>query len=161
MAELAETKSLFMANGFIDENWNLLNWNHRQFLSDSSTDRVRRHRENKALKQDETLQKRPCNGHVTAPDTDTDTDTEKIKNTSKPKASENGFTQKIYQAYPRHVAPKAAFRAIQKVISQNDPQAILETVENFARKHRSLGTESKFIPHPATYFNQGRYADEE
>lgn len=50
---MAETKELFMRQGFIDANWGLLNWNRRQFLSDSSTDRVRRHRE--AMKQDETL----------------------------------------------------------------------------------------------------------
>ena len=51
--ELAETKALFLEKGFIDENWNLLNWNRRQFLSDSSTERVRRHR--LAMKQPETL----------------------------------------------------------------------------------------------------------
>lgn len=55
--ELAETKSLFLQKEFIDEGWNLLNWNKRQFLSDSSTDRVRRHRQGK--KQDETLHETP------------------------------------------------------------------------------------------------------
>lgn len=44
-AELAETKSVFMENGFIDDMWNLLNWNKRQFLSDSSADRTRRYRD--------------------------------------------------------------------------------------------------------------------
>src|SRR5258708_852232 len=52
MAELVETKALFVECGFIDEKWNLLNWNKRQFISDSSTDRVRRYRE-----RNETLQK--------------------------------------------------------------------------------------------------------
>jgi hypothetical protein len=77
--ELAETKALFMQKEFIDESWNLLNWNKRQFLSDSSTDRVRRHRSH--LKQDETLQKqdepkkkRPVPVTVTAPDTEADTE---------------------------------------------------------------------------------------
>jgi hypothetical protein len=51
--ELAETKALFLEKGFIDENWNLFNWNRRQFLSDSSTERVRRYRQ--GLKQSETL----------------------------------------------------------------------------------------------------------
>lgn len=58
--EVRRTKSVFMAAGFIDEHWSLLNWNKRQFLSDSSTERVRKHRirqENQALKQDETLLK--------------------------------------------------------------------------------------------------------
>ena len=53
--DMEETRQLFMRQGFIDDKWNLLNWNKRQFVSDSSTDRVRRHRE--AKKQDETLHK--------------------------------------------------------------------------------------------------------
>jgi hypothetical protein len=56
MAELQETKACFIEQGFMDDKWNVINWNLRQFLSDSSTDRVRKHRA--ALKQDETLQKR-------------------------------------------------------------------------------------------------------
>src|SRR5574340_963337 len=46
-AELAETKALFIAKGFIDDQWNLLNWDKRQFKSDSSAERVSRHRANK------------------------------------------------------------------------------------------------------------------
>jgi hypothetical protein len=72
---MAATKEIFMQQGFIDAEWNLLNWNRRQFLSDSSTDRVRRHRE--ALKQDETLHETERNVTVTAPDTDTDTEQKK------------------------------------------------------------------------------------
>jgi hypothetical protein len=68
--ELGATKAVFLANGFIDEQWNLLNWNRRQFLSDSSTERVRKFRER--LQHNETLQ----STNVTPPDTDTDTDTE-------------------------------------------------------------------------------------
>lgn len=64
--ELAETKAIFIQNGFIDENWNLLNWNHRQFISDSSTDRVRRYREGK--KQYETLPKQDETVNVTEPE---------------------------------------------------------------------------------------------
>jgi hypothetical protein len=48
------------------------NWNMRQFLSDSSTERVKKHRKIKA--------ETPCNvsetADVTPPDTDTDTDTD-------------------------------------------------------------------------------------
>jgi hypothetical protein len=68
LAEVARTKAVFLANGFIDEDWNLLNWNKRQFLSDSSTDRVRNHRrrlKNKPLEQDETLLKQDETKHET------------------------------------------------------------------------------------------------
>ena len=76
-AELTETKQLFISKGFIDEQWNLLNWDKRQFKSDSSAERVSRHRANKkqASNADVTLQQRPSN----ALDTDTDTDTEERK----------------------------------------------------------------------------------
>jgi hypothetical protein len=50
--ELQASKEIFIEKGFIDEKWNVLNWNRRQFLSDSSTDRVRKFRRKK---QDETL----------------------------------------------------------------------------------------------------------
>lgn len=51
--ELESTKALFVQKGFIDDDWCVLNWNDRQFISDSSTERVRRSRQRK--KQDETL----------------------------------------------------------------------------------------------------------
>lgn len=75
--ELAETKALFIAKGFIDDKWNLLNWDKRQFKSDSSAERVARHRENKkkAGNADVTLQQRQSN----ALDTDKDTDKEERK----------------------------------------------------------------------------------
>ena len=79
--ELASTKALFIAKGFIDPTWNLLNWEKRQFASDSSAARVAKHRalKKQAEKQggnvDETLQQRQANGL----DTDTDTDTDKKK----------------------------------------------------------------------------------
>lgn len=67
LEEWTRTKRLFVAKGFIDEANNLLNWNKRQYLSDSSTVRVRKHREDK---------KRQGNVSVTPPDQITDTDTE-------------------------------------------------------------------------------------
>ena len=79
-AELAETKALFIKKGFIDSAWNLLNWEKRQFTSDTSNARVAKHR---ALKKES--KKEPCNGVVTLQkqeanglDTDTDTDTEVV-----------------------------------------------------------------------------------
>lgn len=76
--ELAKTKTLFVSKKFIDERWNLLNWDKRQFKSDTSNARVAKHRALQKEKQkgssndDVTLPKQKTN----APDTDTDTDTE-------------------------------------------------------------------------------------
>ena len=77
--ELAETKALFIEKGFIDPAWNLLNWEKRQFASDTSKARVAKHRALQKAKQsaagnsDVTLPKR----NVNALDTDTDTDKKK------------------------------------------------------------------------------------
>ena len=76
-AELIETKQLFISKNFIDKQWNLLNWDKRQFVSDSSTMRVAKHRQKKKQESNvsETLQKRPSN----AIDTETDTDKKQIQ----------------------------------------------------------------------------------
>lgn len=61
--ELSQTKALFLRKGFINSDWTLCNWSKRQYVSDSSTARVRKHREK--IKQtnetDETLQQRSSN----------------------------------------------------------------------------------------------------
>lgn len=72
--ELAETKALFVRKGFIDDAWNLLNWDKRQFNSDSSTERSRKHRE--AKKAAATVIETSRNVAATPPDTETDTDKE-------------------------------------------------------------------------------------
>jgi hypothetical protein len=59
------TKGSFIAKNFINEANEVLNWDKRQFISDSSAERVARHREKK---------KQECNVTVTPPDTDTDTE---------------------------------------------------------------------------------------
>lgn len=90
-AQLEETKALFLAKGFINEAWELLNWEKRQFSSDTSAQRVAKHRAAKKAAEEATR-----NGNVTLPqlksnalDTDTDTDTEektRAKATSKVEA---------------------------------------------------------------------------
>ena len=69
-----------------NEGITVINWDKRQFKSDSSTERVRRHRGRKAEEETvdgngtETLQERSGN----APDTDTDQDTESEEETESP-----------------------------------------------------------------------------
>lgn len=76
--ELQETKALFIKKGFIDNDWNVINWDKRQYISDKSTERSRRHRaKKKESNGNETDMQQECNVAETVPDTDTDTDTEK------------------------------------------------------------------------------------
>ena len=66
-----ETKAVFIAKNLIDSDNNILAWDERQYVSDSSTARVKKHREQK---------KQQCNVSVTPPDTDTDTEQKHKKN---------------------------------------------------------------------------------
>jgi hypothetical protein len=78
--EWQSTKALFIAKGFTNEANEVLNWEKRQFISDSSAERVARHR---AKNKDVVTE---SNVTVTSPDTeqiqnrtDTESDTEKPK----------------------------------------------------------------------------------
>ena len=95
--ELEETKQLFISKNFIDKHWNLLNWDKRQFVSDSSTMRVAKHRNKKKQVSniDETLQKRLGN----AIDTDTDTDTEQIQKRTTSVAPPIGVSDSVWQEF--------------------------------------------------------------
>ncbi len=79
--ELEKTKVSFIEKGFIDESWDIIKWNKRQYISDNSTERSRKHR---ALKKKASLQR--CKSvSATAPDTDTDTDTDNKEKKKKEK----------------------------------------------------------------------------
>ncbi len=69
--EWAETKAIFISKGFINKDNELLNWDKRQFISDSSAERVAKHRAK--IKADVT----PSNVTVTLPEQNR---TEQIQN---------------------------------------------------------------------------------
>jgi len=73
IAELGEVKRRLSDVDLIDKDFTPIGWNKHQYVSDISTSRVRKHRENKKKKEcngDETLLKRKCNA----------IDTEQIQN---------------------------------------------------------------------------------
>jgi len=110
--ELDETKELFISKNFIDKHWNLLNWDKRQFVSDSSTMRVAKHRNKKkqVSNVDETLQKRPSNA--------IDTDTEQIQKRTTSVAPPIGVSDSVWQEFKTlRKAKKAPItqRAIDKI----------------------------------------------
>ena len=76
--EWQTTKALFVDRGFINSDNEVLNWDKRQFISDSSAERVSKHREKK---------KQECNVTVTPPEQNR-TYTEQSR-TKKPKAATN------------------------------------------------------------------------
>ncbi len=84
--ELADTKELFIRKGFIDDTWRLCNWDKRQYVSDSSTERTRAYRE-----RIRTSQKRHSDGADTEQiQNRTDTDSEKKSLSAPAKPSPNG-----------------------------------------------------------------------
>lgn len=110
--ELEETKQLFISKNFIDKHWNLLNWDKRQFVSDSSTMRVAKHRSKKkqVSNADETLQKRSSNA--------IDTDTEQIQKRTTSVAPPIGVSDSVWQEFKTlRKAKKAPItqRAIDKI----------------------------------------------
>jgi hypothetical protein len=80
----------------------------------------------------------------------------------------------VYLAYPRHVAPRAALKAIQKAVerlvkdkAQPDEQSARRHLWKMATLYARSPAGQKppkgcddFRPHPTTWFNQDRFADD-
>ena len=77
----------------------------------------------------------------------------------------------VYDAYPRHVGRKAAVKAIlaaaTKLVTTGEHPDLGTAIDwlqqqaiDFADRCRKAGTEQRFIPHPATWFNGERWDDE-
>lgn len=70
----------------------------------------------------------------------------------------------IYQAYPKKVGRGAALRAIAKALTKVEFAVLLEAVQKFANSPAvtsKRGTPDwQFVPYPATWFNQERWADD-
>lgn len=75
--EWEETKAVLMEKNLIDEDAKPTAWDKRQYKSDSSADRVARHRAKKAIqKQSCNVTETKCNAVDTETETETDTETE-------------------------------------------------------------------------------------
>ena len=65
----------------------------------------------------------------------------------------------FWQQYPRKVAKKAAEKAWKKLTFTEQTKA-LEAITQHVKYWETKDTERDFIPHPATWLNQGRFDDE-
>ena len=75
------------------------------------------------------------------------------------KAKFKAAAEEIYQSYPRKIAKANALKAIAKVLaSGREADWLLERVEAYAAA--VAAQDPKFIPHPATWFNGGRFDDD-
>lgn len=67
----------------------------------------------------------------------------------------------FYAAYPRHVGKEAARRAFVKAIKAGTPAAdIIEGARSYAAATTAAGTETRYVAHPATWLNAGRWSDD-
>ena len=64
----------------------------------------------------------------------------------------------IYALYPRKEGRADAIKAIEKAMRKTTVEVLKEAVSAFAKAKE--GQETKFIPHPATWFNGERWLDD-
>lgn len=96
VCELVEAGLIDIEGFGADRAFKLHDWSTHQYVSDNSTERVRKFRNKSKDETDETATKRNRNVSVTPPEPDTDTDTDKKLQLSQPSAtrarkSELGF----------------------------------------------------------------------
>lgn len=155
--ELSETKALFIKKGFIDSSWNLLNWEKRQFASDSSKERVAKHRALQKAKQsqagngDVTLQKPDANGLDTEQNR---TDTEE-KGAGKPDEPK-GFADfwKTWPSSTRKGAKGKCLEVWKKAHAERDAAQVLAHVESLKNSASWQKNGGEFIPAPLVYLNK-------
>lgn len=82
------------------------------------------------------------------------------KKDSTPARVESDFLD-FYAAYPRHVGKEAARRAFEKAVKAGTPAAdIVEGARRYAAATAAAGTETRYVAHPATWLNAGRWSDD-
>lgn len=90
----------------------------------------------------------------------------KDKEKEKDKEKDNGGVgespaARIYAAYPRKVAKTAAMKAIVTALERTTADALLAATTAYAAAVAKWPeADRQFVPHPATWFNQGRYEDD-
>lgn len=65
-----------------------------------------------------------------------------------------------WTVYPRKVGKSAATKAYAKARKVVDAETLATGLANALQVWRAAGTEAQFIPHPSTWLNEGRWADE-
>lgn len=157
----------------IDGGWFIINRaKYRDLVPDEQRrerDRLRQQRHRQGHCGKVTLSRvTGCDSHETShqKEKETKTETEKIK--SKNTIAPNGACERIYHAYPKHVAKTAVLKAIAKAIGtiQKQKAVAAEDAADFlysqvAKFSQSpAGRQGQYTPHCATWMNAGRYFDD-
>ena len=128
-----------------------------------SAERVRRHREVKALQ---------CNGNVTNCNEIVTTEyrdkiienksiDKEINNTPLPPTGDDGF-ERFWAVYPKKVGKIDCLNKWRKMKPSKElVEKILEAIEKQKEWKEWKKDKGQFIPHPSTWLNQGRWDDEQ
>lgn len=174
--EWCRTKAVLMERHLISNDNNPTAWDKRQYPSDSSVERVRRHREGKR-NADVTLQKRRDN----AVDSDTDTEVNPLaqksdereisssaapsdgetasKPTRKRKPADDRFAE-FWLRYPRKVAKADAEKAWNAAHINGEYQQVIDALEAQKRTEQWTRDEGRFVPYASTWIRHQRWRDE-
>ena len=99
----------------------------------------------------------------TEPETETETETETEKTPTPPKGAVVVVTKfdEFWKAYPRKTGKGAALKSWKKINpSDSTAQQIIDSLPAHIASEQWQKDNGQFIPHPATWLNQGRWEDE-
>jgi hypothetical protein len=65
----------------------------------------------------------------------------------------------FWTAYPRKVAKDVALKAFLRTSKEYPPEALVKSAEEYATECRTKGKDEKYILHPSTFLNDGRWKD--
>lgn len=166
----AEGCRLVMLDSHRDWGWQIVNYEHYRNIKDEEARRTYFRDKKRAQRQRNAAPECPqmsnlvkdiptLSNKVTQAEAEAEAEAEASKKKKHPSPSAQSVT--LYGLYPRKVGKDAALKAIDKALGIKSFDALLLAVQAFGRKISRDETEERFIPHPATWFNQGRYDDEE
>lgn len=84
-----------------------------------------------------------------------------IINDSEQKDSIKSAFDSFWEAVPRKVGKKAAMTAFKAAVKSVKAEVLIAEMERYAKKVEADRTEPRFIVHPTTWLQQGRWEDEE
>lgn len=110
----------------------------------------------------ERMQRVRANGAGSAQSvTPTPTRPDPSKDTNASKAADPAAFESWWEGYPRKTGKAAAAKAYDKARKTATADQLMAGLANACAVWRAERTEARFIPHPATWLNQGRWDDEQ
>jgi len=76
---------------------------------------------------------------------------------SKNNTTASDDAERVYQAYPRKKCKQPALKAITKALKTTSADQLVEHLNLYSESVK--GKDKQFLPHPATYFNEGRHLE--